>query len=75
MADERSSELETTLKQIAGDRQADPVDRAIAEHILAMLPEIHAIHRKGYGELRVTFIDRVVFQVEETHKRRVPKAS
>jgi hypothetical protein len=25
--------------------------------------------------LRVTFIDRTVFQVEETHKRRVPKVS
>jgi dsDNA-specific endonuclease/ATPase MutS2 len=69
------SELESTLRHIADDRTATPEDRAIAEHILAMLPEIHAIHRKGYGELRVTFIDRVVFQVEETHKRRVPKAS
>jgi len=75
MATERSSEVETALKQLAGDRTLDPTDRAIAEHILAMLPEIHNLHRRGYGELHVIFVDRVVFQVEETSKRRVGKAS
>lgn len=58
--------MHTTLTQIAGDRSADPSDRALAEAMLAILPRLRDLRKDGYGELTAVMVAGKVKRVKLT---------
>lgn len=60
--------METTLKEIAGDRLQSPQDRALARDMLALLPILLKLREQGFGELVAKFQDGRVIGGEATWK-------
>lgn len=68
------SEVESTLREIAGNRSASLSDRTLARDILAILPELQHLSERGFGELFVWWHEGQVFEVKETRKRKLGRA-